>query len=462
MRSLANLFGRSTVRRAAKQAALDYDRAKELARSNDPVSRVELAASADIQPEILYFLARDADPAVRRAVAANPRTPRQADLILALDDDPAIRLTVAQKIASVLPELSQQEAAQLWGLTVWVLEALMRDDAATVRQSLADAVRGIGQVPSAVAQQLARDRTPSVAVSALGFVGRLEDADLIEVVRAAPDQTVIDAVARRPDIGSGVTDAIIEHGEPPAVATVLANPTAQVAEATIDRLIEVAPAHEVWHEPLVRRPVLSSNAVLRLASFVTGRLLGMLLNRPDLEPATAQTISAQVNSGQVSSGQATGTQSASRVSPESTAGFIDITPMQGEPVRGELVRGELVQDDTPIGRARQMSALGELTEELMAESIGGDRDFLAAALAIKADLSVAVVQKILASHSAKGMTALAWRAGCGMRLALQLQLRLAHLPPKSRLHAIPGGGFPLTPDEMRWQIEFFDSMVSTY
>jgi hypothetical protein len=57
-------------------------------------------------------------------------------------------------------------------------------------------------------------------------------------------------------------------------------------------------------------------------------------------------------------------------------------------------------------------------------------------------------------RSAKGVVSLVWRAGFSMRAAEPLQALLGRVPPWSVLHATPDGGFPLTTNEMRWQIEF--------
>ena len=69
-----------------------------------------------------------------------------------------------------------------------------------------------------------------------------------------------------------------------------------------------------------------------------------------------------------------------------------------------------------------------------------------------------VVAKMLSSNSAKGLTALAWKSGFSMRLSLQMQLRLARLPPKARLNPSTVG-FPMTQKAMDWQIEFFRSLA---
>ena len=51
--------------------AISYERAKELAQSDDPAVRAALAERKDLSPELLYFLAEDVSVDVRRAVAVN-------------------------------------------------------------------------------------------------------------------------------------------------------------------------------------------------------------------------------------------------------------------------------------------------------------------------------------------------------------------------------------------------------
>ncbi|CAK0759426.1 hypothetical protein CCP1ISM_9030001 [Azospirillaceae bacterium] len=78
-----------------------------------------------------------------------------------------------------------------------------------------------------------------------------------------------------------------------------------------------------------------------------------------------------------------------------------------------------------------------------------------AALALRTNLPVPLVEKILRSHSGRAVTALAWRAGFSMRTALHLQKQLAGVPSSQLIYARDGTDFPLTPAEMTWQLEFF-------
>ena len=72
-----------------------------------------------------------------------------------------------------------------------------------------------------------------------------------------------------------------------------------------------------------------------------------------------------------------------------------------------------------------------------------------------AEVPSGAVDKIISARSAKGMTALAWKAGLSVRLAVQLQTRLGGISPRQALHPRGGTEYPLTQEEMKWQIEFF-------
>ncbi len=409
----------------AAVGTLPEDRAKLLARHPDPAVRLGVAAAPETAPELLYFLARDPAVEVRQAVAAHPRTPRQADLLLALDETAPVRERIARKVTSQIGGIDRQGAAQLWQLTISVLEALARDDIPQVRQLIAEAARGIADLPPAMMTALGRDRVADVAVPALGFAGRIADEDLVEIVVHAPDPRVVGAVARRPAIGSRVVDAVVESGDNAAITALLNNHGAAIAPATLERLVELAPPIEAWHEPLVKRPSLTQAAALKLASFVAQKLVKYLQGRPELPPETGGTITMVVRHRQIA------------------------PPAPAAPEDPEA----------PLARARRHYAAGTLNEDLVVESLGSDTDFVIAALALRSRLQPAVVNKILTSHSAKGLTALAWKAGFSMRLAFQLQLRVAHLPPKARLSAAPGGIFPLSAEEMDWQLDFFGTLV---
>jgi len=85
----------------------------------------------------------------------------------------------------------------------------------------------------------------------------------------------------------------------------------------------------------------------------------------------------------------------------------------------------------------------------------GKRAFVKASLAVRSGLPEAIVDKMVDSKSAKGLTALAWKAGMDMRFAVQLQTRVAGIPPNKTLNPRNGTDFPLSEQDLNWQIEFF-------
>jgi uncharacterized protein (DUF2336 family) len=424
IRALSRFLKPKRPKSSAQTRHLTTEQAKTLARDASPEIRASVAYDAAATPEILYYLVRDPSPVVRRAVGSNPNTPRQADLILAVDSDTETRRQVAEKISGQLGKLST-ESAQIWALTIQVLDALARDNMSQVRKLIAEGAKAIEKVPAELMTRLGRDREADVAVPALHYTGRIRDADLVEIVESSPDPRVIGAVAKRPDIGSHVTEAVIEHGDDEAITILLGNRNAVIAPESLGRVVDRAQSIEAWHAPLVNRPGLTDEAAMRLASFVTQQLVQILQKRQDLDPETNTAISIVVK-------------------------------QRGGPI--ETIEPEIVDTEGPMNRARRHFAQGSLNEDMVVDALGIDRPFVAAALALRTQLPVAVVEKILASSSAKSLTALAWKSGYSMRLSLQMQLRLARLPPKARLNS-SGSGFPLSNEAMNWQIEFFKTLV---
>jgi uncharacterized protein (DUF2336 family) len=411
----------------ANGGSMGYDKAKQLAGGNSKRQRRKLAERTDIQPEILYYLADDPEPEVRRAIAANGTTPPQADLILARDRDDLVRCNLAQKIARLAPELSPDEQNRVSEMVAEVLETLARDALPRVRRILAEELKDADNVPHAVVRRLACDDDAEVAAPGLEFSPLLNDDVLLEIIASRPVQGALSAISRRSGLGMEVADAIAGADDEEAIAALLSNTSAQIREETLDSLVDRAEATVSWHAPLVRRPSLSLRAIKRLSEFVAETLIIELTARNDIDAETARTVGAAVRD---------------RI----------------KHVPAAQPAGDDGDDagTTPEERAGRLHAEGKLDEQMILDGLGkGDRSFVSAALAVLAALPPDVVQKIASMQSAKGVTALAWKAGLGMRAAVQLQLRLARIAPAKILHPKNGVDFPLSAEEMTWQLEFF-------
>lgn len=411
------LSGLLSLGRRSADAPYDYEKAKSQAAAGDAGIRRKLAARANVQPEILYFLANDADAAVRREIAANPSTPVQADALLAGDGDVGVRCVVAEKIARLAPNLSSDQKKAAGDIVSGILQRMADDEAVQVRRVLASELKEARGVPESVLRRLAQDDDLGVSGPVLRHSPLLSDSFLVEVIASRPVREALDAIAGRQSLGEDVADAIVATDETDVITTLLANRGAQIREETLDRLVDGAADIESWHAPLVARPALSPRAARTLSRFVADALLDDLVSRSDLAPEVVEDIAGNVRR---------------RI--------------------GDAPDSEM--RETAEERVRRMAAAGTLNEdEVRSAMMRGERTFVLEAISALGGLPVAVVQKAFSLATAKGVAAVAWRAGLSADLAHQLQLRLARVAPGNALKPV-SGGYALPEKDLNWQLEF--------
>ncbi|WP_431280587.1 DUF2336 domain-containing protein [Humitalea sp. 24SJ18S-53] len=404
-------------------ATLDYETARRVARDGAEMARAVLAADPDARPEMLYFLAADPVPAVRAAVAANPATPAQANRLLGADENEAVRVVLARRLGSLAPGLSPARHDRLARLA-WDTLCLLAEDAAVgVRAVIADAAAGlVDQAQRGLIVTLARDAAVTVSGPVLRASPLLTDGDLLALVSAPPTPETLTAIARRPSLAEAVCDAIAATADTPAVAALLANPSAAIREATLDTLAAQAaadPAGRVaWHAPLVARPRLPPAAIRLLADCVARDLLAQLADRIDLDPATREELHRRVAIGLVAK----------------RAGLPD--PAHGR----HLVHGMANPQDIAESTFLRAAAAGDAVacREMLIQH---------------ADVPPEIVDRAMTMRNAKALMSLSWRAGLSPRCAAVVQAILARLPPDEVIHAAPDGAWPLALAEMRWHVD---------
>lgn len=414
------LSGLLSLGRKDGGALMDYGDAKTRAADGDAGVRRKLAKRANVQPEILYFLAQDADPAVRGEIAKNPSTPVQADEILSRDGDEGVRCRIAEKIARLAPELSASERDRAGDIVTGILETLARDEAVKIRQVLANELKTAKGVSPTIIEQLARDHDEAVSAPVLKNSPLLSDAFLVEFIESGPVQAALQAISGRKSLTADVADAIVATDDEAVITTLLSNKSAQIREATLDRLVDAAADVDAWHAPLVARPTLSAGAVSSLSRFVAESLLEKLKARKDLDP--------------------------------------EVTAAIGEGVRRRM--GSAADDgaDDPesvADKVRRLLAEKKLDEAAVkAAMLRGDRQFVIEAVAVLGEIGSAAVRKAFSLASAKGVVAMVWKAGLSAELAHQLQLRLAKVAPSEAIKP-SGGRYSLSDKDLDWQVEFF-------
>ncbi len=89
----------------------------------------------------------------------------------------------------------------------------------------------------------------------------------------------------------------------------------------------------------------------------------------------------------------------------------------------------------------------------------GGQEFVIYAISLMSKTPVDVVSRAISMRSGKAIVALCWKAELSMRLATRVQMNMAHIPPSDVLRATASGDFPMSKDEMRWQLEFMSGMT---
>jgi len=412
--------------------SISYGEARELAAHDAAAVRTALAQRSDIRPEILYYLADDPSEDVRRAIAENATTPAHAHPILARDKCDDVRIGLARNLGDAVPDPAGDIAEKARQSTAEALDTLARDQIARVRQVLAETLKDVAHAPADVINLLARDSDIGVAGPVLEHSTVLSDEDLLRIIGEVPVDGGLDAISRRQGVGGEVADAIVATDNVGAIAELLANDSAQIREQTLDNIIDRAPEHQAWHEPLVKRPQLPPRGVTRLAQFVADSLLDVLHRRQDLDDETLSAVKEEVHR-------------------RLEGGGMDAAVGAG---------AEFLEKDVPVELAGRLKQAGRLDTDIVVKALqASDFSFVLAALAVRSGLGEPVVKRICASRSPKGVVSLAWKSGLPMSVAVQLQQRLARISPADVLTAGDQPGYPLSDDEMSWQIEFFSRTV---
>ena len=435
------------MQKEAGQETISYDEAKKLARHEDSHVRKALAARVDVMPEILYFLADDPSPDVRRTIAENVATPRRADVLLARDSDESVRSRLAAKIANIAPELSEHQRDRIGRMTFEALDILARDQMTLVRQILSEALKDVTNAPPEVIRRLARDAERVVAGPILQYSPVLTDEDLLEIIAEGAVSWALSAISSRSVVSEAVCDAIVSTQDEEAVGILLGNQSAQIREETLDLIIDRAPAVEAWHDPLVRRPALPATAARRLAEFVAESLLKTLAERENFDRETTTALRNEVRRRLDESG-------ADKLGAEVVSGAGD----GSEAAEGPSVPSAASSIDTVVALKKS----GELRASTVLDALSaGDLNFVVAALSVLADMPAAVAEKIVAMQSAKGIVALGWRAGIPAHAMPQIQSQLGRIHPERIIRAKDPSEYPMTGEEMRWQLDFFYQLVNT-
>lgn len=415
---------------------MDYEKSKQLAKDADPSVRAKLASNKNLPPEVLYFLAEDEDVNVRLQVANNDSAPEMTHTILAGDKAENVRSHLAAKIARSLdaPENYVHEKAHQMSRDA--LARLAEDQIVAVRRALAEAIKDVLGAPADIILKMAGDPEAQVAGPILEYSPVLSEEELIRIIETPRSEGARNSISRRKGVNENISNAIVATDDVGAIGDLLGNKSAQIQEATLDKLIDRADEIELWHAPLISRPSLPNTAAVRLAHFVAENLLEELQQRDDIDKETMDDVKRVVQ---------------------------DRMDEAGFELENEADMPAVAQDflsiDPPISMVQTLYEKRRLDGEMIKRSLdAGDYSFVLAALMVTCKIDIKIVQRIFADQNEKGIIALCLLSLLPVELIIKVQQRMGRVPPDAVLKPV-NGEYPLSEKEADWQIEFYTNLI---
>lgn len=399
-----------------------YEEQREDLQSADLKRRLKLARNTKTEKEILYYLAeKDPEAAVRKAVAENKSMPVHASPILAADQDQDVRLALAGRLVKLLPGLSDDKHSHLYAFVVQALGTLALDEVLKIRKALSATLKDHAHTPPKVAGQLARDVEREVSEPILRFCAAVSDKDLLKILQNHPAGWAIEAIAARVAVSEPVSEAVIGSDHKPAGTILIGNKGAELSESLLQTIVAKARNAPEWHEPMAMRAGLPYRVAKEMAEFVDASVRDLLITRENFDEEEVEEIAA-------------------------------VFRRRVDFASGDQMEGAWADMDQ---RLKSHIINKTLNEEIITDALAmRESDFVYGAIGHLVQLPGKEVQKIFEVGAAKPVVAISWKAGLSMRTALQLQKNLAFVPPKDLIYPKGGTEYPLTQDELIWQLEF--------
>lgn len=328
-----------------------------------------------------------------------------------------VRIALALRLVDLLPALAPEKHSQIYAYAVQALMSLAQDEVSKVRRALSSALVDYAKAPPAVVSRLARDVEREIAEPVLRRCIALGDDDMLDLLAAHPEPWVISAIAGRPEVSEEVSDAVVATGDMKGTAVLISNSGARISTAALQGIVTMARNHPEWHRPLALRPELTVELTREMAGFVGEKVLHVLRDRSDLDAATRTGVAAIVER------------------------------------RLSYVSGG--RDMTAAEKVVKYQAAGTLTADMVQDAFAWqERDFATLALAALAAVPAAVALRMLSS-GARPAIALCWLAQLPVRMIVDVQRHGARVQPRDLVYPKGGTEYPLTDDEIAWQLEFF-------
>ena len=354
-----------------------------------------------------------------RAVRAAPPAPAPR---LAAGPDERVRQDLAAKLAEIAASIGDVDQRRLVDHVANVLGAVVAEAGRQLRAAIPELIEDWPEADCRVLLDVLELVELKADEPLLRLLPLLTGDDLMAVIAAPLAAGAGRMIASRPRLSDGGGEALARAARPAPVQTLLASAETATREATLDALLAREAGHPEWSEPLVGAPALPPRAARALAGLVARQMLAALQGHPRV----AQPIRDELR-----------TRLEHRLSGQIAQRFVEPSAQES------------------VATAHRLKRAGALNEAvLVAAAQRGESRLVAAMLAVAAGVPVSAVDRAVSLRSSKGLISLIWRAGFSMAPAGPVQSLLARVPPDALLLAGPDGAFPLSVEEMRWQLEF--------
>lgn len=193
------------------------------------------------------------------------------------------RLAIARKIGHQFVERNLSENERL--LAKEIFRILAADAEVRVREALSDVLNDCSDLPRDIAVALAQD-VDSVSLPVIVNSLVLTDDDLIEIIRSGEDEKQR-GVAKRPSLSAAVSSSLAETDNEAAIATLIANPGADITESSLHSVLDRHGAHVAVQDAMAERSKLPVTVSEKLVALVGDRLYERLLSQKNVSDKVA-------------------------------------------------------------------------------------------------------------------------------------------------------------------------------
>ncbi len=389
-----------------------YQKDKKILDSGTEKQKQLIAASKHTNPEILYYMADDPSPKVRREVAKNTATPMHVSPKLAKDSNEEVRLALAEKLVKLLPDLSKEEHSELFAFAMQALENLAEDEAFKVRRALSSSLVDLKCAPPSLIKKLSLDIEKQISKPLLKYCVNLTDDDLLFILEKHPAPWAAEAIAERKTITAKIAAGIFKTKNVAAGEKMLKNKGAQISKETLEEIVEYARNCPKWHEAIALRRDLTFDLARKLVGFANKAIFIILEKRKDFDKKTKKKIAKLI--------------------------------------KRRIAFKDSKKTNNVKEQVSEYKIKGLLDSETLLDALAWhDFDFIFEALSQLSGIKASKIEKIVKDKNPKRLIAIVWKAKLPMRLAVELEQKMANIQPKYIIYARGGTDFPFSDGEIQ-------------